>query len=140
MDSRVRTRLIMGKKITTKQLRDFGLLIGIGLPTIVGLILPFIMGHHLRVWTFWVGLPLLLLGFIRPSFLYFPYKFWMNIGIALGWLNSRIILSLIYILVLLPIAFFMRLFGYDPLKKIKKEAITYRENSQANQIDFTRIF
>ena len=64
----------------------------------------------------------------------------MKLGLTLGWVNSRIILSLAYIIVLLPIAFVMRLIGYDPLRTKAKEVKTYRENRKNHKTDLTRIF
>ena len=64
----------------------------------------------------------------------------MALGHALGWINSHIILGLVYVLVLQPIAYIMRLFNYDPLKKKPTDATTYRETRQTTTIDLTRIF
>ena len=71
----------------------------------------------------------LILANIRPRLLLYPYKLWMAIGHILGWVNSRLILGLVFILVLQPIAIVMKLFGYDPLK-IRKEIhqTSYRED------------
>ena len=56
---------------------------------------------------------------MRPSILSYPYKLWMRLGYILGWVNSRIILGLVFLIVLQPIALIMRFLGHDPLK-IKK--------------------
>jgi hypothetical protein len=40
---------------------------------------------------------------------------WLKIAAGLGWLNSRIVLSLVYFLFLMPIAWISRLFTKDPL-------------------------
>jgi flagellar biosynthesis protein FlhB len=41
---------------------------------------------------------------------------WMKIALVLGWINTRILLSLIFFLFLTPIALFSRLFTKDPLR------------------------
>ena len=64
----------------------------------------------------------------------------MKLGIALGWVNSRIILGLVFIIVLLPISFVMRLIGHDPLRTKQKGEKTYREKRKDYQTDLTRIF
>ena len=64
----------------------------------------------------------------------------MKLGLTLGWINSRIILGLVFIIVLLPISVVMRLIGYDPLRTKLKELKTYRENRKNHKIDLTRIF
>ena len=46
-----------------RQLREFGLLIGIGVPVLLGLV-PGILGHGFRVWTLWVGVQFWFLPFL----------------------------------------------------------------------------
>ena len=130
----------MKKNITTKQLREFGILIGFGFPFLLGWLIPFIYGHDFRIWTLWIGLPNILLAFIKPYLLFYPYKLWMRLGFILGWLNSRLILISIYILVLIPIAFIMRIFGYDPLRVKFEQTTSYREIRKNSKIDLNRIF
>ena len=126
--------------VTKKQLREFGLLIGFGFPLLIGWLIPSLTGHGFRAWTLWIGIPGLLIGLTSPHLLYYPYKFWIKFGLTLGWINSRIILGLIYIIVLIPISFIMRLTGYDPLRRRRKGERTYRENRQKHQTDLSRIF
>ena len=130
----------MKDAISKKQLREFGMLIGLVFPILISWLLPLLFGHEFRTWTLWVGITGLILGLIAPRLLYYPYKGWMAIGLTLGWFNSRIILSLVYIIVLLPIAFVMRLIGYDPLRRRRKGDKSYRENKQKHQTQLTRIF
>jgi hypothetical protein len=40
---------------------------------------------------------------------------WLKLAMGLGWVNSRILLSIIYFVFLLPIAWISRLFTKDPL-------------------------
>ena len=126
--------------ISQKQLREFGLLIGIGFPVIIGWIIPSISGHLFRFWSLWIGVPLLISGILRPRLLLYPYIGWMKIGLALGWINSHIVLGLVFIIVLQPISLIMKLFGYDPLKKKKNNILTFRERKQNHKVDLNRIF
>ena len=74
-------------------------------------------------------------------FLYYPYKLWMKLGHILGWVNSKVILGLVFILVLQPIALIMKSFGYDPLQKKKDlNTTTYREIRSNFKIDLRKIF
>ena len=130
----------MKEAISKKQLHEFGLLIGFGFPILIGWLLPAIAGHGFRAWTLTVGVPGLILGLTAPSLLLYPYKAWMALGHALGWINSHIILGLVFIVVLQPVAYLMRLTGYDPLRRRRNGEKTYRENRQDHHIDLTRIF
>ena len=130
----------MKEIISKKQLQEFGLLIGFGFPILIGWLLPSLFGHQFRTWTLWIGGPGLLIGLTAPRLLHYPYKAWMVLGYVLGWINSHIILGLVFIFVLQPIAYIMRLTGYDPLRTKRKKETTYKENRQKHQIDLTRIF
>lgn len=131
----------MEKSITKKQLVEFGFLIGFGFPIIIGFILPLIGGHEFRAWTLWIGLPSLILAISRPQLLLYPYKGWIKLGYLLGWINSRIVLGLVYFIILIPIALIMRFFGYDPLRNKKNgNESSYRENKKNKLIDLNRIF
>ena len=130
----------MKEIISKNQLREFGLLIGFGFPLLIGWLLPLIFGYEFRAWTLWVGIPGSILGITVPRLLHYPYKGWMALGHTLGWINSHIILGLVFIFVLQPTAYIMRLFGYDPLKKQRISLKTYREIRPNKHIDITRIF
>ena len=130
----------MKKTISQKKLREFGLLIGFGFPLVIGFLLPVLSGHNFRTWTLWFGLPGLILGLKAPNLLFYPYKVWMAIGHSLGWLNSKLILGIIFIFVLQPIAFVMRIAGYDPLKIKFNNKASYKEDKTNHKINLNRIF
>ena len=77
---------------------------------------------------------------LTPKILYYPYLIWMKLGYILGWINNKIILGLVFIIVLIPIGFIMKVFGYDPLKIRQIKKSTYKENRQNHKIDLNRIF
>ena len=87
----------MKNRIPKKILREFGYLIGFAFPFIIGWILPSLGGHSFRTWTLWISVPSLILAISRPELLLYPYKAWMKLGNILGWLNSRIILGLVFL-------------------------------------------
>ena len=126
--------------ISIKKLREFGLIIGFLFPLIIGLILPALGGHQFRFWTVWVGSPFLIFTLIQPNLLLYPYKTWMLIGNFLGWLNSRIILGLVFIIIVQPIALIMRIIGHDPLRMKKFGQKSYREIKTNQKINLKKIF
>ena len=130
----------MNSNTTKKQLREFGLLIGLGIPIMIGLIIPMISGHPFRIWTLWVAIPFLFLAILSPRILFYPYKAWMMLGFALGWINSKLILGLVFLLVLQPIAIIMKILGYDPLKLKKTNVSSYKENRKNHKINLNKIF
>ena len=124
-----------------RQLREFGLLIGIVFPVLLGWLLPALHGHPFREWTLWIGLPALALGFAWPRGLAMPYRGWMALGHGLGWINSHLILGAVYLLVLQPIALLMRTLGHDPLRRRRDSAAaSYREVRPNPEVNLRRIF
>ena len=129
----------MKKIISKKELRDFGFLIGFAFPIFIGWLTPLITGHAFKVWTIYLGFLVITMGLIAPFLLYYPFKLWMKLRYLLIWVNSRILLALFFIVVLLPIALVMRIFGYDPLRSRRKGFDTYRERKKY-KFDLSRIF
>ena len=130
----------MKTKLAKKDLREFAYVLGFGLPLIVGFLIPIIFGHQIRVWTIWAGMIFLLIGIIKPTILHYLYIAWMKLGEVLGLINGQLILGLVFILVLLPISFFMKITGYDPLRKKRYNVSTFREQNQEKRIDLKKIF
>ena len=64
----------------------------------------------------------------------------MKIGYILGWLNSRIILALVFLIVVQPIALIMRVLGHDPLKMKMNSQKSYREIKTNQKVNFKKIF
>lgn len=94
--------------------RKFGLTVGIVFIGIAAFSLW--RGHVLRAEvTMALGSALLLAALIRPSSLRGIAAGWSRIGHALGWVNSRVLLTVLFGIVLWPIGVLSRLFGSDPL-------------------------
>ena len=129
----------MKKAFSKKNLREFGYLIAIGFPTIIGIILPIITGHDFRLWTLYFGSLFLILAILKPSFLKIPYIIWMFVGETLGWLNSRLILGIFFIFILLPTSFIMKIFKYDPLK-LKKNKKFIKSKIYKDEFNIKKIF
>jgi len=130
----------MTKNITNKILREFGFLISFIFPILIGWILPALGGHAFRFWTLWISLPALILALFRPGLLFYPYKAWMKLGYILGWINSRIILGMVFFIVLQPIALLMKVFGHDPLRLKKSNQKSYKEDKINHKINLKKIF
>ena len=126
--------------VSRKTLREFGLLLGIVCPVVLGWLLPSLKGHALPLWPFVIGVPALVLGLVAPLALVWPYRVWMALGHALGWVNGHLILGAVFLLVLQPIAFLMRLSGHDPLQRRPHEGASYRQARSQRSINLTRTF
>ena len=110
-----------------KELRNFGFITGGLTPAVFGLLLPWLFARAFPLWPWIVGAILIVWACFLPMSLKPVYLVWMTIGHCLGWINSRIILSIMFYLVILPTGMVIRLFGKDPMaRSIIKEQRSYR--------------
>ena len=111
---------------TPLELRKFGLLVGGVFIGLFGLLLPWLKSHPMHLWPFCVGVPLVLLGLFFPVALRPLHSVWIKIGSVLGWINTRILLSLLFVFIFTPIGWIMRFLKKDPLElSWKQDAPTY---------------
>ncbi len=109
-------------KQKTAEIKEFGYLSGIMLIIIFGLILPLLFGHVIGteikhyVWLTtpawpWVSACVIwLLSIMSPILLYPLYFLWMRLSHVLGWINTHLILIIIFFLLMLPISLLLRVF------------------------------
>ena len=90
-----------------------------------------------------VGALLLVAGlFVRAAARAF-HNAWMRFASALGFVNSRVLLTLMYYLLLTPYGFVMRLAGRDPLRRRGKSGESYwigRKTTRQTREQFERLF
>ena len=74
----------------------------------------------------------LILGLI---FLFVPFignwivSLWFKLAGVLGWINSRILLSIVYFIFLIPLSFIFKLFNKDPLSLKKPPSSLYTDRN-----------
>jgi len=64
-----------------------------------------------------IGAVLLVLGLLQPRLLKWPSAVWWKVAMILGYVNARIILTIIFTLVLSPVGLLWRAIGKDPLAR-----------------------
>ncbi len=131
MEAGVRTGLmpmnVETAKPDAKDLRQFGLLTGAILVILFGLLLPWLTGRGLPLWPWYISAPLVAAALLWPKLLGPVYHAWMRAGLLLGWINTRIILGLIFFLLFTPLGILFRIFGKDALRrKFDANADSYR--------------
>lgn len=67
-----------------------------------------------------IGAVLLVLGLVHPPLLKYPSAVWWRFSRALGYVNARVLLSIIFFLILTPLGLFWRLTGKDPLARRRR--------------------
>ncbi len=95
------------------------------------------------------ALPLLVISFMfliggmfLPFFLKPVYIGWMRLAFALGWVNTRIILIVLFYLIFTPIGLVMRLLRIDLLERSKSKGSYWKQKEKLvfNPLDYERRF
>ncbi len=117
--------------VTKTDLRKFGFIMGGMFALIFGLIFPWIAGRTSKNWPIWPFIILAvfwLAALIYPEILRPANALWIKIGEVLGFINSRIILGIMFFLLILPIGLVLKLFGKDSMhRKFDDKISTYRK-------------
>ncbi len=112
------------KNINRNELRKFGLTVGIVL-----ILISVFLFYKTKVsapYILAVGAILSLAGIILPPLLEPLYKVWMGFAVIMGYIMSRVILSLMFFLIFTPVGLILKLLRKDLLKeKIDVGAASY---------------
>ena len=114
-----------------KELRQFGLVFASGIALIFGLFLPWLFEHPWPLWPWVVAGVFTVTALLLPQALRPVFWLWMKFGHVLGWINTRIILGITFLLLFIPVALVFHLIGKDPLRrKLDRSANSYRIKSE----------
>jgi hypothetical protein len=113
-----------------QELRKFGFIFAAIFIGLFELLIPWLKDRPLPLWPLYVAVPIATLALVWPLALGPFYKVWMKFGLIAGAINTRIIMSLIFFIMLTPIAWLMRALGKDLLAlRLDRAADSYRINS-----------
>jgi len=98
-----------GKKSQTRILREFGLTVGIAFGVLAALL--FWRGRSHYVYFAYLGAGFILAGLIVPGILRPVRKGWMTAAAGMGWVMTRVILTVLFFAVFTPIGLIARLAG-----------------------------
>ena len=124
-----------------KDIKSFGITIGIILFIISGLLMYSGKESYQLIAiaaSIFIGLGLILPVLLKPI-----YFVWMTFAAILGWVMTRVILSLVFYLIMTPIGLLTKLLGEDflALKKIKSDSYwNYRDSSEELNQNYEKQF
>ena len=100
---------------TAKELKDFGLIMAGMLILMFGLVLPWLFSYSTPYWPFVAAFGFAVVALLKPLLLGPVNRVWLKISDVLGWVNTRLVMGIIFFLLIVPIGLIMRLFNKDPL-------------------------
>jgi len=131
----------MNQKTSIKELRQFGITTGILLIVIFSLFIPWFWEVRYFHWPWYVGGVLILLGVVLPKILDPVYVVWMKFAHVLGWVNTRLILGLVFYTIFLPVSLVFKVIGKDPMaREFDKSMPTYRKEPHHLESDMEKPF
>ena len=126
-----------GLPTTPRELRQFGLLFSAILVGLFGVLLPWMLGHPFPPWPWAIAAILCAIALILPRALTPFYRAWMRFGLIAGYVNTRIIMFMLYYLVFAPLGIIMSLVGRDALLRKTGDTTqdSYRVTSSQRDAD-----
>lgn len=125
-----------------KDLKKFSITMFVAL-VIIGSIL-FLKNKNGYIWCYLSGGIILSLGMLAAKLLKPVYVAWMRFAFVLSWINTRLILFIIFYFIFAPMGIVIRLFGVDLLdRKINKDSASYwkkKEKIDFNPLNYERQF
>ena len=123
--------------ISAPELRQFGLLFGATLVLLFGILLPFFIGYRFPLWPWVAAVLFTVLALLAPTALTPFYRGWMRFGLIAGFINTRIIMFVLYYALFVPTGLVMKLFGRDALARTTggKNSDSYRVASAVRPND-----
>jgi hypothetical protein len=126
-------------RLTTAELRRFGLLVG-GIFVLLGGVTRW-RGHPTSSLVFWVlGGLLILGGLVIPAQLGPVYRAWMGLAHLISKVTTPIVMGVMYYLVISPLGLLARLFGHRPLRRPPGPSFWVARPAGDRRSDMTRQF
>jgi predicted anti-sigma-YlaC factor YlaD len=104
-------------KLNAKELREFGLITGAIFAGLFGVLFPLIRSYAIPLWPWILAGILWIWALLAPATLAPVYHIWMRIGLVLGWINTRIILGVVFYVLIMPMGLIMRWLSQDPMRR-----------------------
>ena len=122
--------------VSEAELRKFGYVMAGFFALFLGALLPWWWAMKWAYWPWLVAAIFFALALSAPKLLRHPYRLWMRLGRVLEWINTRLVLGLVFIFVFTPLGFILRVLGKDTLqKKWDSRVTTYRVTNAPRRAD-----
>lgn len=95
----------------TQALRSFGWQMTFAWPLLFGLLLPWLFSFGWPLWPWLLAAVFALLAALAPQWLYWPARCWLAFARVMAWINTRLILALMFYIVITPMGLVLRRLG-----------------------------
>lgn len=116
-------------------LKQFALTTGAIVAGLFGVVFPYVFDVSWPVWPWVVFAILGVWAIVLPSSLAPVYRGWMRFGILLSKITTPIILTLLFLITILPGALLFRLFGKDPMHRSFDDSTSYRVETKQPSVE-----
>ena len=113
-------------ELDRKGLREFGLVTGGIVAGLFGLFFPWLLERAWPLWPWIVFGVLGLWGLAAPMSLQPVYRTWMRFGLLLSKVMTPLIMSIVFFLLITPVALILKIFGKDPMARKFDASDSYR--------------
>lgn len=117
-----------------RDLRNFGIVIGVAFAVIAGILFLYQKERYF----YFLSCALLFfgLGIFFPLVLKPIQKLWMSLSVLMGWFMTRVILTIVFCLVVVPLGILIKILGKDLLNiKLDKSVNSYWVNIESVCLD-----
>ena len=117
-------------ELNRRGLREFGLLTGTIIGVLFGALFPWLLQRAFPIWPWVICIVLSVWALLAPSSLRPIYRAWMRFGLLLNKFMTPIIMTVLFVVVIIPTGLIMRLMKSDPMRRhLDRSLATYRIES-----------
>lgn len=131
------------KNTSIRELKSFALTMSWAVPCLFMFILPWLFERNISWWPLIFSGLLMLIYFSFPKGILPIYRLWMAIASVIGWINTRIILALVFYVIILPTGVLLKIFGklqYNSFEKISEKSFWKTGDVKLKKEDLERPF
>jgi len=113
------------------------------IPSLFMLLLPWIFERNIQFWPLYVSSVLMSLYWLYPKAIYPIYRAWMIFAGVVGWINTSVILAIVFYIFIFPIGVLLRMFGklqYQPSESNSETSYWKVRDIELKKDDLERPF
>lgn len=118
-------------ELNQSELRKFGFVTAGMLLLFFVVLIPYIWNLEMPIWPWVIASLLGLFALVAPTLLRPIYKGWMKFAEILGWINTRLILGIVFYFLFVPVGIITRIFNDPMQRRIDVSLNSYRIKSRS---------